>query len=62
MTDFDRGFRAGFKAGLSSATKDRSPAGEEEKPLTLADVRKMDSETVIERWDEVVPLLEANHA
>jgi hypothetical protein len=64
MSEFERGFDAGFKAARGKVPDpDERAAGSEEEPLTVEAIKAMTSAEINARWDEIEPILtEAAHA
>lgn len=59
--DFDRGYKAGFRDGRTTREPAKGAAGQEESPLTIGAIKKLTSAEVNARWDEILPILEAQN-
>ncbi|MDX6690600.1 MAG: hypothetical protein QOG15_2057 [Solirubrobacteraceae bacterium] len=59
---YESGRDAGYAAGYRDATRAHTRGDDEQEPLTLEDVKLMSQDEINSRWDEVLPVLEADDA
>lgn len=58
MSRLDDRYQDGYRDGVRAATR----ADDEPEPLTLAEVKQMGQDEINARWDEILPVLEADQA